>query len=168
MIKTSIISLILSLFLFSSSFSAGSSSSSGGSSSNSNTMTDYDWAERKILKAKKLEKKNKIEKAKKNYKEALNYLQKANKNTPANPDVLNYLGFVNRKLGNFKDAEMYYLIGLEIEPSHTGINEYLGELYVATNRHNLAIERLEILKTCNCEEYDQLKAVIAGEKVSKY
>ena len=38
----------------------------------------------------------------------------------------------------------------------------------ATNRHNLAVERLEILKSCNCQEYDQLKAVIAGEKVSKY
>ena len=48
-----------------------------------------------------------------------------------------------------------------------GINEYLGELYVATNRHNLAVERLEVLKDCNCKEYDQLKAVIAGEK-SKY
>ena len=30
-----------------------------------------------------------------------------------------------------------------------------------------AIERLEVLKGCNCEEYDQLKAVIAGKK-SKY
>ena len=55
-----------------------------------------------------------------------------------------------------------------IEPDHVGINEYLGELYVATNRHNLAVERLEILKSCNCKEYDELKAVIAGEKVSKY
>ena len=44
----------------------------------------------------------------------------------------------------------------------------LVNLYVATNRHNLAVERLEVLKNCNCEEYDQLKAIIAGEKVSKY
>ena len=41
------------------------------------------------------------------------------------------------------------------------------ELYVATNRHNLAVERLDVLKGCNCEEYEQLKAVIAGE-ASKY
>ena len=54
-----------------------------------------------------------------------------------------------------------------IRDRHKGINEYLGELYVATNRHNLAVERLEVLKGCGCEEYDQLKAVIAGEK-SKY
>ena len=47
-------------------------------------------------------------------------------------------------------------------------DRYLGELYVATNRHNLAVERLEVLKGCNCEEYNELKAIIAGEKVSKY
>ena len=49
-----------------------------------------------------------------------------------------------------------------------GINEYLGELYVVTGRHNLAIERLGVLKGCNCEEYDELKDIIAGKKVSKY
>ena len=39
-------------------------------------------------------------------------------------------------------------MGLEIDPKHNGINEYLGEkLYVVfTNRHNLAVERLEVLK----------------------
>jgi hypothetical protein len=56
------------------------------------------------------------------------------------------------------------LQGLAIDPNHIGINEYLGELYVATNRHNLAKERLEVLKGCNCEEYEQLKAIIAGTK----
>ena len=37
-------------------------------------------------------------------------------------------------------------MGLEIDPKHVGINEYLGELYVITNRMNLANERLEVLK----------------------
>ena len=73
-----------------------------------------------------------------------------------------------RQLGDFENGEKYYLQGLAIEPDHVGINEYLGELYVATNRHNLAVESLEILESCNCQEYNQLKAVIAGEKVSKY
>ncbi len=63
---------------------------------------------------------------------------------------------------------MFYLKGLKLDAGHLGINEYLGELYVATNRHNLAVERLEVLKNCNCEEYEELKAIIAGEKVSKY
>ena len=78
------------------------------------------------------------------------------------------MGFTSRKLGDYKNAEKYYLKGLSLDPTHKGINEYLGELYVATNRHNLAVERLEVLKNCNCEEYEELKAIIAGEKVSKY
>jgi tetratricopeptide (TPR) repeat protein len=94
-------------------------------------------------------------------------LKKSNKNFPNKADTLNYLGFTTRKLGDFENGEKFYLQGLKIDPKHTGINEYLGELYVATNRHNLAVERLEVLKDCNCKEYDQLKAVIAGEK-SKY
>ena len=59
-------------------------------------------------------------------------------------------------------------MGLEIEPNHEGINEYLGELYVATNRLDLAKERLKVLEKCNCEEYDELKQVIDGTKKSKY
>ena len=43
------------------------------------------------------------------------------------------------------NGEKYYLLGLEINPNHVGINEYLGELYVATNRLDLAKERLKIL-----------------------
>ena len=56
-----------------------------------------------------------------------------------------------------KEAEKYYLQGLEIEPNHNGINEYLGELYVETNRIDKARERLAVLKNCKCEEYINLK-----------
>ena len=63
-------------------------------------------------------------------------------------------------MGNFEEAEKYYLLGLNIAPEHHGINEYLGELYIITNRMNLAKERLEVLKNCNCEEYDELKELI--------
>ena len=83
-------------------------------------------------------------------------------------DTLNYLGFATRKTGDFENGEKYYLQGLAIEPNHIGINEYLGELYVATNRMNLAKERLSVLEGCNCEEYNQLKGVIDGSKKSKY
>ena len=85
-----------------------------------------------------------------------------------NPDILNYLGFTLRKTGNFEQAEKYYLQGLAIDPNHKGINEYLGELYVATNRLDLAKERLKILENCNCEEYTELKEIIDGTKKSKY
>ena len=93
---------------------------------------------------------------------------KSNKEKPNKADTLNYLGFTTRKLGDFEKAEKFYLQGLALKPNHIGINEYLGELYVATNRHNLAVERLEVLKSCNCKEYDELKAIIEGKKVSKY
>ena len=42
--------------------------------------------------------------------------------------------------------EKYYLEGLKIDPDHNGINEYLGELYVKTNRIDLAKERLAVLE----------------------
>ena len=75
-------------------------------------------------------------------------------------DILNYLGFVNRKMNKIEDAEIYFVMGLELSPNHLSINEYLGELYVATNRIDLAKERLNVLKDCNCEEYNKLKKII--------
>ncbi len=159
-----IILIIFFIFSFSSnSFSAGSS---GGDSSS--TKTDYDKAVTFVKSAKKFEKKGKLEKAKKNYSKAQQLLLKYNKKKPNNPDTLNYLGFTTRKLGDYENGEKYYLQGLAIDPNHIGINEYLGELYVATKRHNLAVQRLEVLKNCNCKEYDELKDIIEGKKVSKY
>ena len=162
MIKNLLISLFISTLLISSSYAAGSSDSGS-----SKTKTKYDMAVTHIKAAKNFEKKDKLEKAKKSYLKAQTLLVQSNKNFPNKADTLNYLGFTTRKLGDFENGEKFYLQGLKIDPKHTGINEYLGELYVATNRHNLAVERLEVLKDCNCKEYDQLKAVIAGEK-SKY
>ena len=150
-------------------FSITNSSYAASSSSNTKTTTsNYDKAVELIKFAKKYEKKGKIDKANKRYEKALKLLLKSNKKKPNNPDILNYLGFTTRKLGDFNQGEKYYLEGLAIEPGHIGINEYLGELYVATNRMDLAKERLEILKACNCEEYQDLKQVIDGTKKSKY
>ena len=147
------------LSLTAQSFSAGTSSS--------DKKPSYKNAVKLIEAAKKYESKDKMDKALKRYKKAQKILLELDKKKPLQADTLNYLGFTTRKLGDFENGEKYYLLGLEINPNHIGINEYLGELYVATNRHNLAVERLEVLKGCGCEEYGQLKAVIAGEK-SKY
>ena len=162
MIKNLFISLFISTLVISSSYAAGSSDSGS-----SKTKTKYDMAVTHIKAAKNFEKKDKLDKAKKSYLKAQKLLVQSNKNFPNKADTLNYLGFTTRKLGDFENGEKFYLQGLKIDPKHIGINEYLGELYVVTNRHNLAVERLEVLKDCNCKEYDQLKAVIAGEK-SKY
>ncbi|MDC3135873.1 hypothetical protein OA433_02345 [Candidatus Pelagibacter sp.] len=158
--KTFLIALIL-ILLSTKSFSAGSGGGSGDEKSN------YDKAVSLIKSAKKNEKKGKTEKALKKYAKAQKLLIKSNNKKPNKPDTLNYLGFTTRKLGDFENGEKYYLQGLAIDPNHKGINEYLGELYVVTKRHNLAVERLEVLSSCNCKEYEQLKAVIAGEP-SKY
>ena len=164
MTKNVFITSIIYFLLIVNVFSAGSDGEGGGESK---VKSNYEMAVSHIKFAKKLEKKGKLDKAKKRFEKAQKLLIKSNNKKPNNADTLNYLGFTTRKLGDFENGEKYYLQGLAIDPNHKGINEYLGELYVATKRHNLAIERLEVLKGCNCEEYEQLKAVIAGEP-SKY
>ena len=132
-----------------------------GSSGNDDSKDSlYKGAKKLILRAKKLEKKDKIEKALKLYSKAYDKLVKAYEKDKKNADILNYLGFTLRKSGNFEEAEKFYLAGLEIKPNHKGINEYLGELYIKTNRIELAKERLEVLKDCKCEEFEELKELI--------
>jgi tetratricopeptide (TPR) repeat protein len=150
------------------SFSAYGAGSSSSDSSNTVKKTNYEKAVSYIDKAKKFEKDGKLDKAEKQYKKAQKLLIESNNKKPNNADTLNYLGFTTRKLGDFNLGEEYYLQGLAIEPKHNGINEYLGELYVVTNRMNLAKERLNVLKDCNCEEFQELKEIIEGTKKSKY
>ena len=147
-------------------FSAGSSGGSSGG--DAKPVTQYEIALKMISKAKKFEKKNKTDKAQKHYKKAIKHLLKHNKKFPADPDTLNYLGFTHRKVGDFENAEIYYSMGLELDPKHVGINEYMGELFVVTNRLDEAKERLAVLEDCNCKEYKELKLVIEGKKESKY
>jgi tetratricopeptide (TPR) repeat protein len=163
MIKKIFLTLSFFTILLTNSYSAGSSDDSS-----SKVKSNYDKAVTIIKSAKKYEKKGKTEKAIKRYEKAQKLLIKSNNKNPNVADTLNYLGFTTRKLGDYDAGEKYYLQGLEIEPNHVGINEYLGELYVVTNRMDLAKERLNILKACNCEEYDELKEIIEGKKKSKY
>ena len=165
-----ILIIVLSLFLSSALMAAGSDSSSGSSSSmGDSSMGDslYEDAVKLVKRAGKLEKKDKTDKAKKLYAQAFNKLEKAYKSDKKNPDILNYMGFTTRKTGNFEKAEKFYLEGLSLKPNHNGINEYLGELYVQTNRIDKANERLEVLKSCNCKEYGELELIIKtrGSKV---
>ena len=162
--KKLIYTLLIIIALTSNSFSAGTSSDNDSSPK----VSDYTKAKNLVKAAKKYEKKGKIEKAQKRYAKAQKLLLKSNKKKPLQADTLNYLGFTTRKLGDYEGGEKFYLQGLQIEPNHNGINEYLGELYVATNRMDMAKERLEVLKTCNCEEYAELKEIIEGTKKSKY
>ena len=150
-----ILILLFVLSLSNNVFGAGSDSSSDTSDS-----ALYDQAVKLVKKAGKLEKKDKVEKAKKLYSQAFKKLNKAYKSDKKNPDILNYMGFTSRKTDNFEEAENYYLKGLDLDPKHNGINEYLGELYVQTNRMEKANERLAVLKNCDCEEYQELELII--------
>ena len=162
--KKLIYTLLIIIALTNNSFSAGSSSDNDSTPKVSN----YAKAKNLIKAAKKYEKKGKTEKAQKRYAKAQKLLLKSNEQKPLQADTLNYLGFTTRKLGDYKKGEEFYLQGLNIEPNHNGINEYLGELYIVTNRMDLAKERLEVLKSCDCKEYKQLKEIIEGTKKSKY
>ena len=162
--------LLVTLFLSTSLMAAGSdsssSSSSGGSESSKETL--YDDAVKLVKRAGKLEKKAKPNKAKKLYAQAFKKLEKAYRTDKKNPDILNYMGYTTRKVGNFDQAEKFYLEGLKIKPNHNGINEYLGELYVQTNQIDKANERLAVLKNCNCDEYNELELIIKNKGVKIY
>jgi tetratricopeptide (TPR) repeat protein len=160
--KKLIYTLLIIIAFTNNSFSAGTSSDSSDSSSS------YTKAKNLIKAAKKYEIKGKTEKALKRYTKAQKLLLTSNEKKPLQADTLNYLGFTTRKLGDYEKGEEFYLQGLQIEPNHKGINEYLGELYVVTGRMDMAKERLQVLKTCNCEEYAELKGIIEGTKKSKY
>ena len=139
---------------------SGNVLAAGGDGGSSSQASMYDEGVKLVKRAGKLEKKDKVEKAKKLYSQAFKKFKKAHAKDKKNPDIFNYLGYTSRKSGNFSEAEEFYLKGLRINPNHNGINEYLGELYVQTNRIDKAKERLEVLKNCNCNEYSELELII--------
>ena len=142
--------------------------SAGSDSSEDSKSNYYDDAKKLVKQAGKLEKKEKNDKAKKLYSQAFKKLEKAYSSDKKNPDILNYMGYTSRKIGKFEQAEKFYLTGLSIKPDHNGINEYLGELYVQTNRIDKANERLDVLKNCNCKEYKELELIIKTRGVKVY
>ena len=162
MIKKYLVLISLSLLFSGPIYSAGKDDLTHLIAKNSNFKKGINA----IKQAKKYDKKKKIKKSKKRFEDAIKFFILANKEQPNDPDILNYLGFSYRKVGDFMMAEIYYTQGLEIDPIHIGINEYLGQLYVKTNRITKAKERLQILENCKCKEYKKLKEIIEGTKKS--
>ncbi len=100
---------------------------------------------------------------KEQYQKAIEASQKALSKSPDNADLLNYIAYSYRKLGQFPDAFVYYFKALEFDPGHRGANEYLGELYLQTGHLARAQERLQVLdKECflPCGAYTDLKKAI--------
>ena len=132
------------------SFAAG-----GDSSDSSDSSDEYiakPWGYSKALKLIKKEK----------YQDAIQKLEKflEKKKYTKDPDILNHYAFALRKTKKLLKAEEYYKKALAIEPDHRGALEYIGELYVDTNRLELARSTLQKLEKCKCEEYTELKSYI--------
>ena len=120
-----------------------------------------------LKQAMKHEKKGKTIRANKRFNDAINFFTLAFEENPEDLDILNNLGFCLKKIEDFIMAEIYYSQGLDIDPKHKEINEYLGQLYVETNRVDKAKERLKVLENCNCDEFERLKIAIKKSE-SKY
>ena len=79
------------------------------------------------------------------------------------PDITTYMGYTQRKLGNYETAKSYYAMALEVDPNHKGANEYLGELYVETgdmDKAQIQLAKLEEICTFGCIEENELRAWI--------
>ena len=120
----------------------------------------YKLGFKELERAIKTEKKGKFKKAKIKFEKALNYFLEANAEDPANPDILNYLGLCSAKLGFDENAEIYYLLGLELNNEHKSLKFNLGAFYFYENRVNEANEVLVSLENCQCDEYNDLKNLL--------
>ena len=90
-------------------------------------------------------------------------MYKANNDNPLQENILRDLGFVSQKLDNFQNAEIYYLLGLELNSKNRNINKLLGKLYVDLNKIQKAKERLKVLENCNCSAYVELNNAIKSK-----
>lgn len=103
------------------------------------------------------------------YRDAIDTLTEIVRTNPRNADAYNLLGFSYRKSKDFKRAERNYSRALRIDPDHKGALEYMGELFLETNRRDKAAEllaRLEKLCPEGCEELDELRAAFDGSQTS--
>jgi tetratricopeptide (TPR) repeat protein len=98
---------------------------------------------------------------------AVDRLTKALVRNPKSADIHNYLGFAQRKSGNYEKAFLHYTEALKIDPNHRGAHEYIGEAYLEQNNLARAEEHLKALDricTFGCKEYSELKDRIAAYK----
>jgi tetratricopeptide (TPR) repeat protein len=85
-----------------------------------------------------------------------------------NPDVLNYMGYSNRKAGHLDVALTYYKKALDINPDFVLAREYLGEGFVAAGKLDLAKVQLNEIANragTSSEEYIDLAKAIDGAAI---
>jgi tetratricopeptide (TPR) repeat protein len=95
------------------------------------------------------------------YEWALDHLRLiANQN---DPEVLNYMGYANRKAGRLETGIAYYQQALTLKPDYVEAREYLGEAFVLAGFNDKALEQLGAIKgICGtgCDAYTTLDAFI--------
>ena len=133
--------VIFCLFLSQIAFAAGTDDSNDTSSYDSNYKLGLE-----------LIKKEKYKSAIGKFKILIN--KKSDNYTQA--DIYNYLGYTHRKLKDYDTAETYYLKALKLDSDHLGALEYMGELFLETDRIEEAKNLLQKLKS------------VAGESSNEY
>ncbi len=83
------------------------------------------------------------------------------------PDVANYIGYANRKMGNYDQSKIWYEAALKADPNHVRTWSYYGMWQMEQGNRLKAEDDLAKVKlicgNTNCEEYRQLKDVIDGK-----
>ena len=83
------------------------------------------------------------------------------------PEVLNGLGYSNRKQGRIHQAIAYYKRAINLDPDYVKAREYLGEGYLSIGKAELARAQLrQIKQRCgtSCKSYTVLAAAISAAK----
>lgn len=99
------------------------------------------------------------------YADAIPHLEMALADRPHSADVLNYLGYTHRMIGDYASSLDFYKRALAIDPDHKGVHEYLGELYLQMNDLTSAQTELTTLASLcpsGCDERDVLTKAIGA------
>jgi len=99
------------------------------------------------------------------YADAIPHLERALAARPHSADILNYLGFTKRMVGDYPTSLAFYQKALQEDPDHKGAHEYLGELYL--DMHDLVSAQgqlAELVRICpsDCDERNMLTKSIAS------
>ena len=147
--------LVLLLFVSFNAIGAGTSSSTDDSTQTADQIIKlYELAEKHI--------------DNQSYNKSLKLLKKLTKREDLGTkraDIYNLLGFSYRKLENpdLDKSFAAYMMAIELDPSHLGAHEYLGELYLMRDQKDKALiilEKLDQLAGSNSKEYKELKIAI--------
>lgn len=84
------------------------------------------------------------------------------------PDVANYIGYANRKLGNYDQSKLWYEAALKADPNHARTWSYFGMWHAEQGNRLKAEDFLQKVKLIcgneSCTEFKQLREVIDGTR----